>query len=454
MRSAFALILRILPRSLLWRTFLLVAMVMLLSVAAWFSIFNLYDREPRARQIAQMLASVANLTRAALLAARPDARVVLLREMSDREGIHVYPSDTDEIITPLPIDGMSRRVEEIVREQLGPRTRVTLERNGERGLFVSFRIEDDDEEEYWAALPRERLERVLPLSWIGWGLAAFLLALAGAWLIVVRITQPLKAMEIAARQVGAGDTPLPLLEAGPSEIATVARAFNQMNADLARLDQDRTLILAGISHDLRTPLTRLRMGVEFTTDEVLRDGMAADIEEMDMTIAQFLDFARTDSGEAMQDIALPELLAEIAAQYARRKLWVTYHANEIINGMTIINGRPQAIRRAITNLIDNAFRYAPPATPADTPELSLSVVGRQIQVDVSDHGPGIPVTEVDRMKRPFTRLDAARSNVTGAGLGLAIVERIARAHGGRLELLPRDGGGLIARICLPAPRPN
>ena len=461
MRSVFALFLRImshlLPRSLLWRTFLLVALVMMLSVIAWFSIFNLYDREPRARQIAQMLASVANLTRASLLAARPEARVVLLRELSDREGIHVYPSDADEIIAPLPTDGMSRRVEEIARDQLGPRTRVTLERNGERGLFVSFRIEDDDEEEYWAALPRERLERVLPLSWVGWGIAAFLLALTGAWLIVFRITQPLKAMEIAARRVGAGDTPLPLLEVGPSEIATVARAFNQMNADLARLDQDRALILAGISHDLRTPLTRLRMGVEFTTDAALRDGMVADVEEMDKTIAQFLDFARTDSGEPTQDIALPELLAEIVAQYARRKLLVTYHVNDSFNGMMTINGRPQAIRRAITNLIDNAFRYASngsSATSADAPELVLSVVERQIQIDISDHGPGIPAAEIDHMKRPFTRLDSARSNVTGAGLGLAIVERIARAHGGRLDLLPRDGGGLIARICLPAPRTN
>lgn len=460
MRSAFALFLRIfsrsLPRSLLWRTFLLVALVMMLSVIAWFSIFNLYDREPRARQIAQTLASAANLTRAALLAARPDARVVLLREMSDREGIHVYPSDNDEIIAPLPTDGMSRRVEEIAREQLGPRTRVTLERNGERGLFVSFRIEDDDEEEYWAALPRERLERVLPLSWIGWGAAAFLLALAGAWLIVFRITQPLKAMEIAARQVGAGDTPLPLLEVGPSEIATVARAFNQMNADLARLDQDRALILAGISHDLRTPLTRLRMGIEFTDDAVLRDGMVADVEEMDKTIAQFLDFARTDSGEATQDIVLPELLTEIAAQYARRKLLVNYDydASEFSSGMPTIHGRPQAIRRAITNLIDNAFRYAPPTTLADAPTLALAVLGRQIQIDISDHGPGIPTSEIDHVKRPFTRLDSARSNVTGAGLGLAIVDRIARTHGGRLELLPRVGGGLIARIYLPALRPN
>jgi two-component system, OmpR family, osmolarity sensor histidine kinase EnvZ len=453
MRAAFAPALQALklyPRSLLWRTFLLVALVMLLSVAAWFSIFSLYDREPRARQVAQMVASVANLTRAALLAARPEARVVLLRELSDREGIHVYPSDVGEVVTPLPSDGVSRRVQEIVREQLGPLTRVTLELNGERGLFVSFRIEDDDEEEYWAALPKERLERVLPLSWIGWGVAAFLLALAGAWLIVFRITQPLKAMEVAARRVGAGDTPSPLPEIGPSEIATVARAFNQMSAGLERLDQDRALILAGISHDLRTPLTRLRMGIEFTTDESLRDGMIADVEEMDKTIAQFLDFARTDSGEPTQEIDLNALLTEIAAQFARRKLPVTYSAPWQEGLAPKINGRPQAIRRAITNLIDNALRYGPIGDPQNGPELSLAVVGRQIRVDIADRGPGIPAMEVEHMKRPFTRLDDARSNVSGAGLGLAIVERITKAHAGSLELLPRPGGGLIARIVLPA----
>lgn len=448
MRSALQRKLTLVPRSLLWRTFLLVALVMLLSVVAWFSIYSMYDREPRARQVAQLVASVANLTRAALLAARPDARVVLLRELSDREGIHIYPSDADEVIEPFPDDGLSRRIEALAREQLGPQTRVALKRNGERGLFVSFHIEDDDEEEYWVALPRERLERVLPPTFIGWGIAALLLALGGAWLIVFRITQPLKAIEIAAQRVGAGETPLPLMEAGPNEIATVARAFNQMSADLARLDQDRALILAGISHDLRTPLTRLRMEIEFTSDPILRDGMIADVEEMDLTITQFLDFARTDTGEPLQNLDLTDLLSEITTQFARRQLPIEYLLEPDTTGTVRIHGKPQAIRRAITNLIDNAIRYASDTKTEAKPLLRLTVNPREVLIDICDRGPGIPTAEVDRLKRPFTRLDAARTNVSGAGLGLAIVERIARAHGGHLDLLPRPGGGLIARISL------
>lgn len=433
------------PRSLLWRTFLLVALLMLLSVAAWFTIFRSYEREPRARQLAQTLVSVANLTRVALISARPEARFEVLRELSDREGIRIYPAEAGDRIEPLPDNVFLQRVKELVQQAMGPQARLTLEREGEEALFVSFRIDDSADGEYWLVLPRERMERVWPLSWIGWGAAALLLSLAGAWLIVFRITRPLKQLEHAANKVGAGETPPHLPEDGPTEIATVSRAFNQMSADLAQLDQDRALILAGISHDVRTPLTRLRMGIEMATDAAMRDGMIADVEEMDKTIGQFLDFARTEGGEAPCDTDLAALLAELAVQYQRRGFNVT---TTELSAPAFALIRPQTLRRAITNLIDNALRYAGSASPV---ELTLTQAGKATAIDVCDHGPGIPAEAVERMKRPFTRLEAARSNTVGAGLGLAIVERIARAHGGRLDLLPRPAGGLIARITLIAP---
>jgi two-component system osmolarity sensor histidine kinase EnvZ len=441
---------KLLPRSLLWRTFILVALLMLLSVAAWFAIFSTYEREPRARQLAQTLVSVANLTRAALISARPEARRELLRDLSDREGIHIYPADPADRIEALPDRAFLRRVEELVREQLGPATRLTLEREGERALFVSFRIDDSVEGDYWLALPRERIDRIFPLSWLGWGVAALLLSLVGAWLIVFRITRPLKALQQAARKVGAGETPARLDESGPTELATVAHAFNQMSTDLAQLDQDRALILAGISHDLRTPLTRLRMGIEMSGDDGLREGMTADVEEMDKTIGQFLDFARSEGGEAPQDVDVAALLLEIASQYRRRGFRV-----ELASGPTppvvALPLRPQALRRAISNLIDNALRYA----GADSlVELALGAVSGEFHIEVLDRGPGIPADEVERMKRPFARLEAARTNAAGAGLGLAIVDRVARSHNGGLELLPRDGGGLLARLRLPAHQPK
>jgi two-component system osmolarity sensor histidine kinase EnvZ len=436
---------RLLPRSLLWRTFLFVALLMMLSVAAWFAIFSTYEREPRARQLAQTLVSVANLTRAALISARPAARRELLRDLSEREGIHIYPADVTDRVEPLPDFAFLIRVEELVREQLGPSTRLTLEREGERALFVNFRIDEGDEGDFWLALPRERIERVFPLGWLGWGVAALLLSLAGAWLIVFRITRPLKALQQAARKVGAGETPARLDEGGPTELATVAHAFNQMSTDLAQLDQDRALILAGISHDLRTPLTRLRMGIEMAADEDLREGMIADVEEMDKTIGQFLDFARSEGGETPQEVDVAVLLADLATQYRRRGFSVDFAAPP--TPATLPAARPQALRRAVSNLVDNALRYVGSESPV---ELGLVLAAGEISIEVRDRGPGIPPAEVERLKRPFARLETARTNTAGAGLGLAIVDRVARSHNGHLELLPRAGGGLVARLALVA----
>ncbi len=443
-----------LPRTLLWRTFLLIAVLMLLSVAAWALIFSLYEREPRARQLAQTLASVANLTRASLLAARPDARLGLLRELSDREGIHIYPAEPGEQVDPLTANPLLQAVHVHLIDQLGPRTRLSLRRNGEDGLFVTFHLDDDgtsDDAEFWVALPRERLERILPMGVLGWAVAVLGLSLIGAWLIVFVIVRPLKSLQRAAKKVGAGESPPLLTEDGPEEIAATAQAFNRMSADLARLDQDRALILAGISHDLRTPLTRLRMATEMAADASMRDGMIADIEDMDQTISQFLDFARSRPDddartEAAEDIDVAALCAELAESYQRRGHPVTL-VPPVTLPSTLLHGRRQALRRVVANLVENALRYA----PGTAPRLAWRREGPACVIEVADQGPGIPAADRERVRRPFTRLDTARGNALGAGLGLAIVERIVASHGGQLALLPNQPQGLIARVTLPAP---
>lgn len=432
---------RLAPKTLLWRTFLLIAALMLLSVLAWFLIFTTYERDPRARQLSQLIVSVVNLTRTALVVARPESRTDLLRELSDREGIHIYPAEPEDRIEPLPDRPFLHHVQDLLRDELGPDTQLTLEREGEQGLFVSFAIEDDL---YWVALPRERVERKFPVQWLGWGAAVLALALLGAWLVMFRVTRPLKALERAAAEIGRGKRPPPVVEAGPEEIRTLARNFNQMNADLARLDEDRALILAGISHDLRTPLTRMRMGIEMSIeDEATRQEMTADIEEMDRSIGQFLDFARADSGEPPEEVDLAALLEALAESCRRRGSDVALVPAGVPPRLTL---RPKAIRRAIGNLIDNALRHAGTAQPI---ELGVAVLAGSVAIEVRDRGPGIPAAEVERLKLPFTRLQTARTDAIGTGLGLAIVDRIARSHGGSFDLLPRDGGGLVARIVLP-----
>ena len=243
-------------------------------------------------------------------------------------------------------------------------------------------------------------------------------------------------------EIARGRTPAPLPDHGLDEFSSVAQAFNQMSTSLARMDSDRALILAGISHDLRTPLTRLRMGIEMSgSDEASRDAMVADVEEIDRTIGQFLDFARADDGEAFAVTDLSGMLNDIISHYGR----LGYELLGDLQTDISANIRPKALRRAVCNLIDNAIRYAP------EPPISLSLkqTGRRIEIDVADRGPGIPAEELERIKLPFTRLNEARSNTAGAGLGLAIVDRIIRAHAGAFDLLPREGGGLRAQLSLP-----
>ena len=430
--------LRLWPRSLLWRTFLLLAVLVVATLAGWFQIFRAYEVEPRARQISQNLISIVNLTRSALVNSQPELRRELLSDLAEREGIQVYPSDPGEHLAPPVDDAVQNLVRDLVRRQLGENTRFASEREDKPGLWLSFHIDDD---EYWLRIPRRRVEREIALRWLGWGVLALALSLLAAYLIVSRLNRPLRALATAAGAIGKGKTPEPLSESGPEEIRTLSHAFNEMSRDLARLDADRALILAGVSHDLRTPLSRLRLGLEMSgADPQLKDGMTADIEEMDRIINQFLDFARTDGGEAPQHVDLASIAAEVAEHYRR-------HGRSVATDLASVPELPlqtMAMRRVVLNLVDNALRYG---------EKDVGIAVRadngSVVLEVSDRGPGIPASEVERLKRPFTRLEAARSDKGGAGLGLAIVERVARAHGGNLQLLPRPGGGLLAEIRLP-----
>ena len=432
-----------LPRSLLWRTFLLLAALVLLTTAAWFLIFRAYAIEPRARALAQNLISVVNLTRVALITAQPERRRDLLTVLAEREGIQVYAGEASERLVRMPDTPLLQLTMSLVRQQLGEDTRFAARRDDLQGLWVSFHIGDD---EYWVRIPRERLEQRIALRWIVWGALALVLALLAAYFIVNRVSRPLKALASAAMEIGKGRLPPPVEEAGAEEIRTLSRAFNQMTRDLSRLDQDRTLILAGVSHDLRTPLARLRLGIEMSgADEALQSGMHADIEDMDRIIGQFMDFARMDAitNDGKQpEIAtdLNTLIGEVVERYRALGNTISTH----LDTLPEIRVQPAVLRRALANLIDNALKYAGSGI-----EVSLRHQGAEALIEVLDRGPGIPDDEMERLKRPFTRLEQARSNASGSGLGLAIVERIAQAHHGRFELAARAGGGLTARIRLP-----
>lgn len=419
------------------RSFLLIALLIVASVTGWFGILHTYQREPIALELSQQTISIVNLTRAALVNAESQRRLGLLRELSDLEGIRVFSAWPEEKLQPVPPQPILERVMQLVRGVLGERTRFAWSRDGMDGFWVSFFIDDD---EFWIMLPRERVEPDPPWQWLGWGALTLVLSLAAAWLIASRIAGPLADLARAAGRVGAGETPEPLAEQGPRELRTVAAAFNRMTRDLARTEHERAIILAGISHDVRTPLSRLRLALEMSGgDRAVAEGMNADIDEIDQVIGQFLDFARGDS-EARVPADLDALVREVAEHYARRGRPVTLAAPPRAGVLPLAR---LSVRRAVMNLVDNALRYA-----SGPVEISAHRESDGVVIEVLDRGPGIPAGEAERLKRPFTRLDQSRGALGGAGLGLAIVERIAQAHGGRLELLAREGGGLRARLAL------
>ncbi|MFN3565040.1 MAG: ATP-binding protein [Burkholderiaceae bacterium] len=433
--------------TLFWRTFLLILLLIAASLAAWVQSFRVFEREPRAQQIAQQVVSIVNLTRSALLYSDPATRRFLLSDLADDEGIRVVPLEPTDQVKPfadIPLIGL---VSKQVVERLGPDTRIAAEVNGIAGIWVSFEIDGD---RYWVFIERDPLARDAGTQWVRWALASMLLSMLAAIAITGVVNRPLKRLSVAARELGAGRRPAPLPDAGPAEIRTVNASFNRMVADLAKLEQDRAVLLAGISHDLRTPLARLRLELELNElPESARAAMIDDIEQIDAIVGQFLDYARPAPQQAREDIDLSALVADVVSHARLDERDDVRIERRIAPGVHIAGYRTE-LARAIENLVGNAVRYGrDPETRTLELSVELSVDGRHAVIAVADRGPGIEPDAVERLVRPFERGETARSGHTGAGLGLAIVDRVARLHGGALALEPNPPRGLRAQLRLP-----
>ncbi|WP_313086127.1 ATP-binding protein [Pseudomonas sp.] len=281
-------------------------------------------------------------------------------------------------------------------------------------------------------------------SVLGWFLGIGLLSTAAAWVFVSQLNLPLKRLVYAARQIGKGrSVRLPISDT-PSEMTEVYRAFNQMAEDVEQATRERELMLAGVSHDLRTPLTRLRLSLELmANDTELTDDMVRDIEDMNAILDQFLAFVRDGSDEPLESLDLGELVREVVAPYNQ-------HGEQVrlcVEPMPPLPLRRVSIKRLLVNLIENALRYGGHGV-----EVAAHVSGDSsapyVVLSVLDRGAGIDPQELGEIFNPFIRGDRARGG-QGTGLGLAIVKRIASQHGGVIELRNREGGGLEARVSLP-----
>ena len=269
-----------------------------------------------------------------------------------------------------------------------------------------------------------------------------LLILAVVIFTVRRLTAPLRKLEEAAHQLGRGESVEPLEEEGPKEIRNTISAFNAMQERLMRFVQDRTRMLAAISHDLRTPITTMRLRAEFIDDDEMRDKMLATLEEMQAMTEAVLAFAREDaSNEETREVDLSALVSAMSDDFVEMGKPVTFTGPDSL----IFGCRPMSLKRACRNLIENALRYAGNA------DVSLRRTNQAIEITVSDNGPGIPEEKIEDAFAPFFRVESSRNLETGGvGLGLSITRTIIRSHGGDITLSNRPEGGLKATITLPA----
>jgi two-component system, OmpR family, osmolarity sensor histidine kinase EnvZ len=431
--------------SLFWRTFFFLAVLLFGSIVAWLQTFRALESEPRAIQTAQQLASLVNLSRAALRYSDSIARVSLIKTLADEEKVRIKAREPKDKFESFENDELGQRINEELTLRLGKGTVVASSVNGEKGLWVGFPIDGDS---YWLQTDVSRVGPSRSSTWIIWLITAAALSLAGAALIAGLINQPLKQLSFAASRMRDGDFDASLLDekVATSEIREVNIGFNRMAEQLSKVEQDRVIMLAGISHDLRTPLARLRLETEMSVaDPDARAHMAADITQLDAIIDKFLDYARADPAQ-LTPVSLNSVFdAAVYAVADYDDMRITVNVPDNLN----VLADEIELLRVISNLIENARRYGKSAdTGIAVVEIAAKTRDQWVLIKVRDHGMGVAPEALPKLTRPFFRGDAARTAATGAGLGLAIVEKTIQRMGGIFGLANTASGGLAAHIKL------
>ncbi|QSA97889.1 ATP-binding protein [Methylococcus sp. EFPC2] len=440
---------RLWPDSIAGRTLVLLFTGLILTVALSLSVYQLdlfhgkgWDRTFRNLQRIAIIASLMDR-------ASPEARFAWLPAL-DEPGLSVMWEPHTKP-PPMRRDGMSRHLARDVRVMSEPYGPVRVEAGYPIGNPTASGWTSRAPVEVWIALSDQSwLRFVVSGEEIG-GLWSLRVALSGGLFIAGvaalgvwasrRVTAPLTRFALAAQRLGANVDSPPLREEGPGEIRLAARAFNDMQARIRRLIEDRTLMLAAISHDLRTALTRLRFRTEFIADPAQRRKAVADLDQMQAMLQSTLVFARDDAAdEPVTRLDLAMLLQSLCDDLHDAGKVAIYEGPRHLN----YEGCAVSLRRAFANLIDNALTYGREAV------VSLTRLDDGVEIAVGDRGPGIPASLREKVFVPFFRLEPSRSRETGGvGLGLAVARAVLRRHGGEIALEDRPGGGLLVRVVLP-----
>jgi len=442
------------PRSLFQRNMLLIAVLIVVAQVSSAVLFRELVMKPRVRQSAQSAARHIEALQAGLAALPQSQRQAFL----DRMNAHAQaPAAQGLDAAPAPQAVISRRLSPLEQAYIDQISRVLSTEGGQvqwrrepgQPLAIQITLEGAH---YWMTVPGLVSSQGVPRTWVIGSVITALLAIWGAWLIQRRLNRPLARVIDAAQALGRGERVPALPEDGPSEIATVARGFNEMAANLANHERERALMLAGLSHDLRTPLTKIRLATEMLQgqgDAALLASVDRSIDGMEHLLQQFMDFTRASHEvgapqEPLLQVDVNDLVRETLAMCVLDDAGAA-DVRLSLGEVPQLNLPVHAMRRILLNLLVNAQRHGRP--PID---VVTRVAQQRLFIEVMDRGPGIAASAVDQVKHPFAQGNEARSHMQGgAGLGLAIVERIAQAHQARLDLLPREGGGLLARLDWP-----
>ena len=424
---------KFLPKSAFGQTVLLISILLFINQIVSLVSVTFYFVSPNVQQINNLLATQIKLAFVEDISSQnPELDPRFLKAA----GMQVYTQSQaikNGLEQATPYQFWSRQIS----DSLGGEALVRIT-HGEPYLYW---INPPQNPDIWITIPMVGLGQGDGSPHLVYLLMIGILSVGGSLIFVRRLNRPLKALQDAALLVGRGQVPKPLKEEGSSELIAVTHAFNQMSKGIKQLEDDRALLTAGISHDLRTPLTRIRLASEMLPEsqDWVKEGIVHDIEDMNEIIDQFIDYVRQDQQECMQASNLNDLIKD-ATQV--RNIEENHRITLDLEPLPTTLIRRVALKRVLDNLIENAFRYG---------SNNIKITSRhnkkekQLCFAIRDFGPGIPEEQIQSLFEPFTQGDKARGSL-GSGLGLAIIKRIVEMHSGKVTLQNHAQGGLIATV--------
>ncbi|WP_088126078.1 two-component system sensor histidine kinase EnvZ [Vibrio cholerae] len=410
-------------------------------IYSYYAVFN-YALLPSLQQFNKILAHEISLmlddTSNPNVSSEMDA--LLKRRVLEQLGVTIHSNDSPEAVEyqhAISLDLMS----EEMSSELGSPTEVRMAL-GEESYILWMKIDSLPGQLLRIPLSELQEEDFAPL--FRNSIIMALLIVIGGWLFIRLQNRPLIALEKAAKMVGRGETPPHLPEQGTLEIRSVTRAFNRMSKGIQALEEDRALLMAGISHDIRTLLTRIRLATEMMSpeDSYLAESIISDTEECNQIISQFMDYLKPVNREAFEAVDLNDIASDVASSEGGYEVQIE---TELQAGLAPALGNPIAIKRSLSNLVVNALRYGNGWVKVSS---GMTADKKLVWLSVEDNGPGIDPSQVNKVFEPFTRGDTARGS-EGTGLGLAIVKRIVSQHHGAVSVSNRSQGGLRAQISFP-----